>query len=188
MSRKSLLDTRDVALGSYEAAALLGIHYTRPGRMMASGKLLGRQMQGIRTSPGSAVAVYSSRDCERDYREYDDRVVAAGGKHTRRPRAWLHLRPKAQQRIAAVKQHIDYADACSIYEAMTMLNLVSTAQVCKMLREGKIVGRRPWSGRNDQSKSFWIVSRRSVEEWRKGIIAREKAGTKPGRRKFVTAK
>jgi hypothetical protein len=68
---------------------------------------------------------------------------------------------------------------------MQELRLVSTAQVCRMLSEGKLVGRRPYSERNGQSKSLWIVSRRSVEEWKRGIIARERAGTKPGLRKFV---
>lgn len=187
MAGKRSPDTPDVALGSYEAAALMGLHFTRPARMMAAGTLLGRQMAGITASPASQVAVYSRRDCERDYQEYLDRLEEGGGKHYRRPRSWLHLRPQAQRHLAAVEQHIEYSDACSVVEAMRMLNLVSTAQISRMLSEGKIVGRRPWNPRNKQSKSFWIISRRSVEEWRKRIIAREHAGTKPGRRKFVTA-
>lgn len=175
----------DIALGSWEAAALLGIHYTRPARMRATGKLIGRTLAGIRDEPQSEVAVYSSADCERDYEEYLERVEESGGKHYRRPRAWLHLREPVLRRLQRAKNLVDYADACSVAEAMEELRLVSTAQICRMLREGKLIGRRPYSERNVQSKSLWIISRRSVEEWKKSIVAREAAGVKPGRRKFV---
>lgn len=178
----------DIALGSWEAAALLGIHFTRPARMRATGKLIGRTLAGVRDEPQSEIAVYSSADCERDYEEYRERVDESGGKHYRRPRAWLHLREPVLRRLAREKSLVDYSDACSVAEAMQELRLVSTAQVCRMLREGKIVGRRPYSERNNQSKSLWIISRRSVEEWKKGIVAREAAGVKPGRRKFVAKK
>lgn len=179
---------RDIALGSWEAAALLGVHFTRPSRMMATGKLIGRTLAGVRDEPQFAIAVYSSADCERDYEEYRERVDQAGGKHYRRPRAWLHLREPVVRRLAREQNLVEYADACSVAEAMHELRLVSTAQVCRMLREGKLVGRRPYSERNNQSKSLWIISRRSVEEWKKNIVAREAAGVKPGLRKFVKNK
>lgn len=178
----------DIALGSWEAAALLGMHFTRPARMRATGKLIGKTLAGVRDEPQSEIAVYSSADCERDYQEYLDRVDAGGGRHYRRPRAWLHLREPVLRRLAREEYLVEYADACSVAEAMEELRLVSTAQVCRMLREGKLVGRRPYSERNGQSKSLWIISRRSVEEWKKGIVARETAGVKPGRRKFVEKK
>jgi len=178
----------DIALGSWEAAAVLGIHFTRPARMLSTGKLIGRTLAGVRDEPQSEIAIYSSADCERDFEEYEERVDEAGGKHYRRPRAWLHLREPVLRRLAREKNLIDYADACSVAEAMEELRLVSTAQVCRMLREGKLIGRRPYSERNNQSKSLWIISRRSVEEWKKSIIAREAAGVKPGLRKFVTKK
>lgn len=178
----------DIALGSWEAAALMGVHYTRPGRMMATGKLIGRKLAGVRDDPQSEIAVYSSADCERDYEEYQERVAESGGKHYRRPREWLHLREPVLRRLARERNVVEYSDACSVAEAMAELRLVSTAQVCRMLREGKLVGRRPYSERNDQSKSLWIISRRSVEEWRKSIVAREAAGVKPGLRKFVEKK
>lgn len=178
----------DIALGSWEAAALMGVHYTRPGRMLSTGKLIGRTLEGVRDEPQSEIAVYSSADCERDYEEYEARVADSGGRHYRRPRAWLHLRDAVLRRLAKEKHLVDYADACSVAEAMHELRLVSTAQVCRMLREGKLVGRRPYSERNNQSKSLWILSRRSVEEWKRSIVARETAGVKPGLRKFVKKK
>lgn len=185
---KTAKQRQDIALGSWEAAALLGVHFTRPARMRATGKLIGRTLAGVRDEPQSEIAIYSSADCERDYAEYRDRVDESGGKHYRRPRAWLHLREPVLRRLAREEHLVDYADACSVAEAMHELRLVSTAQVCRMLREGKLIGRRPYSERNDQSKSLWIISRRSVEEWKKNIIAREKAGLKPGLRKFVAKK
>jgi len=178
----------DIALGSWEAAALMGVHFTRPARMLSTGKLIGRTLAGVRDEPQSEIAIYSSEDCERDYDEYEGRVAAGNGKHYRRPRAWLHLRPTVLRRLAREPNLVDYADACSVVEAMQELRLVSTAQVCRMLREGKLVGRRPYSERNIQSKSLWIISRRSVDEWKRGIIAREHAGKKPGLRKFVANK
>lgn len=185
---KIAAEKRDIALGSWEAAALMGVHFTRPGRMLSTGKLIGRTLEGIRDEPQSEIAVYSSADCERDYEEYMERVAESGGKHYRRPRAWLHLRDAILRRLAKQKHLVDYADACSIAEAMRELRLVSTAQVSRMLRDGKIAGRRPYSERNGQSKSLWIISRRSVEEWKRSIVAREAAGVKPGLRKFVKNK
>lgn len=177
---------RDIALGSWEAAAVMGVQYCRPARMLAAGQLVGRPLAGIVADPHSRVAVYSSDDCERDLREYLERLDPKTGRHYRRPRQWLHLREPVLRRLAKEQHLVDYADACSVAEAMRELRLVSTAQICRMLEEGKLLGRRPYSARNEQTKSLWIVSRRSVEEWKKGIIARERAGVKPGIRKFVT--
>lgn len=179
--------TADMALGSYEAAALLGVHYTRPARMAASGLILSRPLAANIKDPSHRAAIYSLRDCERDFAEYEERVAESGGKHYRRPRAWLHLRPQAQRRLAKESRQIEYGDACSIAEAMEIMRLVSTTQLTKLLNSGEIVGRRPWNPRSSGEK-IWIVSRRSCEERRKRIIAEETAGTKTGRRKFVLKK
>lgn len=179
--------TIDLALGSYEAAAVMGVHYTRPRIMLATGKVIGRHLEGEIEDPAALFCIYSSRDCERDWREYGDRVEAGGGKHYRRSRAWIHMREPALKRLAKLKHPIEYADACSVWEAMLMLNLTSPAQIGLLLRQGKLVGRSPWSQRNEgaRQKGLWIVSRRSVEERKKRIIADEVAGKKPGLRKWV---
>lgn len=174
----------DLALGSYEAAALLGVHFTRPGRMADAGLIISRPLGSTRKDPSHRLAIYSEADCERDFAEYEERVRESGGKHYRRPRAWLHLREQALKRLAKVEERIEYADACSIAEAMEIMNLESTTQITRLLVKGELIGRHPWNPRC-KAATVWIVSRRSVEERRKRIVAAEKAGIKPGIRKFV---
>ena len=127
-------------------------------------------------------------DCERDYREYCDRVEAAGGKHYRRPRAWLHLRPEALRRLKTAVP-IEYADACSVREAMEILRCNSTSLVTRMLNSGELIGRKAWNPRyKGKVGDLWIISRRSVEERKKKVVAWEASGKKPGIRKFIAKK
>lgn len=174
----------DLALGSYEAAALLGVHFTRPAKMADGGLIISRPLGTNRKDPSHRLSIYSEADCERDFAEYEERVREAGGKHYRRPRAWLHLRAQVLKRLAKMTRRIEYADACSIAEAMEIMNLESTTQITRLLVKGELIGRHPWNPRSS-SEAIWIISRRSVEERKKRIIADEKAGRKPGIRKFV---
>lgn len=177
--------TPDVAIGSFEAAALLGVHWTRPRRMAEKGWIEARQLKASR---GDRVySVYSLESCEKDLREYEDRVAAHGGYHDRRPRAWLHLRPAMQKRLAKGPQ-IAFGDACSVADAQAIMRLVSTAQITLLIRKGEIVARKaynPRQGAGGVGSGLWIISRRSCEERQRRIVAAEAAGKKTGIRKFV---
>jgi hypothetical protein len=176
----------DLALGSYEAAAILGVHFTRPRLMAGAGKLITRQLGAGIASPAHIIQIYSLADCEQDYRDYEDRVREHGGRHYRRPRAWLHLRPAALKRLAKAVP-VEFSDACSVSDAAQILNLSSTSLITRLIRNGQIVGRKAWNPRYTAGEQ-WIISRRSVEERKRDIIARETAGVKTGVRKFVAKK
>lgn len=178
---------KDLALGSYEAASVLGVHWTRARLMAEAGKIISRPLASSVTDPSHKLAIYSLEDCERDYREYEDRVAASGGKHYRRPRAWLHLRPVVLKKLAALKHPIEYADAIGMQEAMEILRITSTSQLPRIIADGGIVGRKLWNPRN-AGGVLWIISRRSVEQRKAKIVAAEKAGKKTGLRKFVAKK
>lgn len=165
----------DLALGSYEAAALMGLHFTRPGRMHAAGQLAGRETASLPHGTGERrMVLYSARACEEDYAEYEKRD---GG----RPRDWLHLRPVALQRLAKVSPAILYDDAIGVMDAARMLGLHFTG-VCKLIERGKLVARKPWNPRHRKSRVL-IVSRRSVEANKREVAAQEAAGKKRGRKR-----
>jgi len=176
---------KDFALGSYEAAAIMGVHFTRPRLMAKAGKLVSRPLASGVKSPKSMIHIYSRLDCDQEFKEYEQRVALNGGTASQRPRAWLHLRPKAQKLLANVVQ-IEYADACSVQEASDTLRLAGTSQITRLIRSGDLVGRKAWNPRHSGSQGeAWIISRRSVEERKNKIVAAETVGKKRGIRKFV---
>lgn len=165
----------DLALGSYEAAGVLGCHFTKPAQMQAKGMIEGRECPEI-YSKGSdrRILIYSLASCEENWREYERR---GGG----RPRTWLDDRPPALKRLASARPAILYADAVGVGEAAEILGVHPTL-VYRMARDGKIVARQPWNPRRSGPR-FLIVSRRSCEQNRRETAAREAAGKKPGRKR-----
>lgn len=165
----------DLALGSYEAAALMGVHFTKPAQMQAKGMIEGRECREI-YSKGSPrrFLIYSLASCEENWREYERR--AAG-----RPRTWLDERPRMLKRLAAAQPAIPYSDAIGVGEAAEILGVHPTL-VYRMARQKKIVSRSPWNPRRTAPRVL-IVSRRSCEQNRRETAAREAAGTKPGRKR-----
>jgi hypothetical protein len=165
----------NLAIGSYEAAALMGVHFTRPARMYKDGLIDGRALVAVRISdtPRRFVA-YSQLSCEENFQEYDR-------KNSGRPRDWLHLRPDALKRLARAKPQVAYDDAVGIADAAKILGVHYT-MVYKLIEGGKIVARSPWNPRRGGSRAF-IVSRKSCEANRKAVAAQEKAGKKRGRKR-----
>lgn len=165
----------DQAVGPFEAAAIMGVHWTQPGRLHAAGKLAATVVSaGPANSSGRTAMIFDGAECEADFQEYDERTRAG------RPRAWLHLRPQVLKRLAAVKTPIPFTDACGIHDAALILKVHHTL-VPRMARNGQIVGRIAWSGRPDSKASrCWIISRRSCLANAREMRAREQAGTKPG--------
>lgn len=173
----------DQALGSYEAAALMGFHFGGPQKLVAKGQLTARTITRSAYSNEQTrfVAIYDGAECERNYQDYETGIEARGGKTERRPRMWLHLRPEAVRRLKAVKSPISFDDAITLVEAAEILG-VHISLLPRLVESGKIVGRRPWNPRGQRMGARnWIVSRRSCLAKAKATKAAEAAGKKIGR-------
>jgi hypothetical protein len=170
------------AVGVAEAAALMGLHHVMPARMAEKGVLtahVATQSANVE-EPERFYALYDSEECDANYKEYDEKVSARGGKSDRRPRGWLHLRPDVIAHLRSVETPIAFDDAITLGEAAALLGVHHTL-VPRMLREGKLVGRVAWNPRGKSTSRVWIVSRKSCLANVKEIKALEAAGKKPGR-------
>jgi hypothetical protein len=66
---------KDEAIGSYEAAAVMGLHFTRPKRMVAAGLISSIVLCG---EEGREFSVYSLRECDQNFREYEECLGQSG--------------------------------------------------------------------------------------------------------------
>jgi hypothetical protein len=165
------------AIGSYEAAALMGLHFGQPQKLIARGVLTARTVtqSAYSDAPLRFVSIYDGAECEANFQDYD-----ANGP-TKRARLSLHLRPEAVRRLKAVKTPITFDDAITLAEAAEILG-VHISLLPRLVESGKIVGRRPWNPRGlRMGARNWIVSRRSCLERARIAKAQESAGTKRGR-------
>jgi hypothetical protein len=170
----------DLALGSWEAAALLGTHFTRPRRMAEQGLLTTRQLKSPEVDdPERVFTIYSSAECEADFDAYEEQLKHGGS--GRRPRANLEDRPAMLKFLKALKHPIEFGDAVSTGEAAEILRCHWTWPT-RLAAEGKIVGRILLNGRNSRSRC-WIFSRSSCEANVSVTTRMEEAGTKKGRRR-----
>jgi hypothetical protein len=173
----------DQAIGSYEAACLMGFHFGQPQKLVATGVLTGRVVMtsAYSNAPVRRVSVYDGLECERNYREYEEKVASRGGRSERRPREWLHLRPEAISRLKAVENPIAFDDAVTVAEAAEILG-VHPSLVPRLIAKDRINGRVPWNPRGQRGGSRnWIISRRSCLEQLRLVRAAEAAGSKVGR-------
>jgi hypothetical protein len=172
---------RPYAIGSFEAAALMGVHYTQPRKMVEKGLLSAHIIveSAYTDAPTRNYAIYSAQECEANWAEYDEKYRASGGKTERRPRSNLEHRPEALRRLKDIKKHIDFDDAIGLGEAAKVLG-VHASFVPRLISSGSIMGRVAWNPRGATSRVY-IVSRRSCQQNVKAIRAAEAAGTKKGR-------
>jgi hypothetical protein len=175
----------NLALGSFEAAAVMGVHFTRPRRMFDDGLIDGRALDPVvKASENRVRLVYSLKSCEENYAEYERRLGVKGREGVMRPRAWLHERPEALRRLKALKTPILYDDAIGVGEASKIMSVHWTL-VVRLINQGKIVGRTAWNKRNAGQK-FWIISRSSCEAERKRAAKHpEKSGRPRGAKNKV---
>ncbi len=170
----------DLALGSWEAACLLGVHFTQPKRMAEKGLLTTRALLSpIVSDPERSFAIYSSKECDKDFADYEAAMKSGGtGK---RARTSVDERPAMLKKLAACEQQIEFGDAISTGEAGEILAVHWTFPP-RLAKAGKIVGRVLTNGRNNRSRC-WIFSRASCEA--NVSIARrlEAAGKKKGRKR-----
>lgn len=166
----------DEALGAWEAAALMGVHFSKPQSMAAKGVLTHKI---IHSCNGRQVAVYSRRAAEDNWAEY----VAArksGERGRGRPRKFTASRPQVLRLLAAsTRPRITVNDAISVYEAAEIMGVWHT-RVPRMVREGVLTGRVAHNQRTPQAK-FFIISAKSARENAKRMADEERAGVKLGR-------
>ena len=168
------------ALGAFEAASVLGVHYATPAKMAQKGLIAARFVPlsgvGVKTAP-----IFDGRSCEEDYLDYEEKMDSGGT--GRRPRGYLDLRPEALKRLRAVETPIPFADAITSTEAAEILS-VHTSFIARMIASGDIVGRRLWSPRG-ATERIYIVSRASCVSNAQKVRREQAVGGKVGRpRKF----
>jgi hypothetical protein len=170
----------DLALGSFEAAAVLGVHWTTPGRMVEKGILTARTLKSPVTSdPERSFVVYSLSECDADFAEYEEKLRSRGGKSDRRPRGFVDHRTPALKRLSAEPSQITFGDAISTGEAAEILGVHWTFP-SRMVAQGKLIGRVLHNGRNSRSRC-WIFSRASVEANAAATARLQASGRKKGR-------
>lgn len=167
----------DMAVGSWEAAGVLGIHFTQPAKLGEKGLLTVRKLKSLSAAGVNTFAIYSLAECDKDFLDYEERQSSSGG----RPRTRVAERPAMLKKLAAEKHQILFADAIGTHEAADILGVHWTF-VSRMAREGKIVGRMLHSDRGRAAR-LWIFSRVSCEKNLKATKKLEAAGKKPGRKR-----
>jgi hypothetical protein len=168
-------DMRDEAVGTYEAAGLLAMHFSKPKRLAEQGVLSSRAVGG---QAGREFLVYSSRECDENYRDYERNRRDSGG--VGRPRTAETARTEALRRLGAKDRvRISFGDAIGVEGAAKILGVYWTL-VPRLAAEGKISGRILWSERASRSR-LWIFSRESCEKRAAEVKRQEEAGTKRGR-------
>lgn len=161
----------DEAIGTFEAAGLLGVHFTKPARMHAKGELSAREIVG---DDSRRFVVYSRQECDENFAAYDSATRIG------RPRTRVDDRPMVQKKLDAKKAtKIAFGDAIGVAEAAEILGVWHTL-VPRLAREGKLVGRLLWSERSGAPR-VWILSRSSVEQRAAETRRLEESGKKVGR-------
>lgn len=174
MAKKKL----DQAVGSWEAACLLGVHWTTPARMASKGLLTTRTLASpVVSDPERVFTVYSLDECEKDWDDYAEMLKQGGS--GKRPRAAIDLRPPMVKALAALEHKIPFGDAISTGEAAEILGVHWTFPP-RLAQRGKIIGRVLINGRNKRSRC-WIFSRASCEANVSTARRLQAAGKKKGR-------
>lgn len=177
----SVRSVLDMALGPYEAAAIMGVSNDKPRAMCDRGWIIGRQVN----NPGSRrYLIYDGASCQANFEAYDAKLIDRGGKNDRRPRAHVHEREPMIERLRQVTARIAFDDAISVGEAAKLLR-VTVSWVPTLAEQGEIVGRLLCGRVSSKSKRstdrIWIVSRRSCLENVARSRVREHSGPKRGR-------
>jgi hypothetical protein len=181
---KPKLAANDIAIGTWEAACVLGVHWVTVARMVEKGMIRGRELA---SATGSRVfRVYSLEDCEENYAEYLEICRKNGGHAPKHPRTMVHMRHEILERLQNEPARIAFDDAISATEAAAILG-VNPSFTNNLASRGQIVGRILWNGRQDSGGSrLWVFSRKSCTSNRDANAALEQAGLKVGRPRNVS--
>ena len=173
----------DHAVRAFAAAALMGVHFTRPKRLAASGAIMSRVIPSpVDSESGRVFILFSAAECDSDWDAYEAKRDAAGGKTDRRPRAYEDLRPKVLKFLAKIEKPILFSDAIGVAEVADILG-IHWSFPPRVARAGRIVGRLLWSQRSDTARAprLWIFSRESCLKEAARVLKVEAAGQKVGR-------
>jgi len=164
------------AVGTYEAAALMGVTPERPAWSAARKRIASTRLRLLGKRKRTFL-VYDGESCEADYRAYRRRVADHGGTHYRRPRSRLADREVMLPKLAALEVRIDFADVMSVREAARMLGIAESF-VTRMVRQGRLVGRRLHSEdfKLTKRRAVYIISRRSCVATRDKIRGLKRQG------------
>jgi hypothetical protein len=151
---------KDAAIGSQEAAALMGVHWTTPAKMVHKGLVRGREIScGTGEAEERLTMVFSRLDVEDDWANYAAKIAKGGT--GRRPRGYVDNRDEALAALKAMP-HIGYEDAIGASEAAEIMR-VSPSWPPRLAASGEIVGRVLWASRTRTAK-VWIFSKKSCVE------------------------
>jgi len=165
---------KNEAIGAYEAAAVMGVHFSRPQRMVELGLISCKVLTG---EGGRQFAVYSLRECDENFRAYEEELSKSTGG---RPRTRVDARHEVLRALGAKgRPVIMLDDAISSQEAAEILGVWYTV-ISRIGARGDIVGRHLWSDRAPRSR-LWVWSRKSCEAFAVKVRKLEKAGERVGR-------
>lgn len=170
---------QDIALGSFEAAGVMGVHFTQPAVMARKGLVTTRVCKSLPQGGYTPreFLVYSLASCNANWDDYVERQELPGRP---RPRTQVADRPAMLRRLDK-SEPILFTDAIGSVEAAEILGCTEIWAV-RLAKRGEIVGRLLYSGRKGEARSRrWIFSRRNCEE-SVGLAKRKiREGTKVGR-------
>lgn len=167
-STPEVVDDFDEAVGSHEAAALMGVHFTMPARWARAGKIVGKPV-GSLGSGKRQTRLYSRNSCEQNWLKYERELEANRGRTRKRPRA------SVANRIAVLKflsnpdrRRIAYHDAISAADAAVAMGDVHWTYATRMVAQGKVTGRKLWCNRTTRPRSsddrVYVISRESCRD------------------------
>ncbi|MGA0207554.1 MAG: hypothetical protein ACO3LT_07160 [Ilumatobacteraceae bacterium] len=174
----------DLALTTGEAAAVLGVHFTRVKKMADAGQIRSKVIYGgWGKSSARMPAIYSLADCQENFAEYLE-LRKDGDPSIRRPRTRIDEREPMLKALQKVPQ-ILFDDACGTGDAATSLRI--DPKLCIRYAEGgALVARKGIDTDRVASgdAKWWIYSRASIEDRRAAVMEAERRGRKTGRYKF----
>ncbi len=183
----------DEAIGAAEAAALMGVHFTRPGRLARTNKIVSKLV----ASSGDAkreFRFYSRNSCESNWQDYESMLKENRGRTKKRPRAGVG------NRIAVLKflddptrVRVAFHDAIGVLEAAKAMGEVHWTYPPRLVRQGRLTGRRLWCNRSSRSKTsedrLYVISKESCVDNYVAALETKLPGQKRGRvRKAKLAK
>jgi len=178
--RKEAPETRQ-AVGPFEAAAIMGVHFATPAKMVAKGLLHAHVLDQVYAAGGTRrQMIFDGLECEKDYLDYEDRMADPDDPVGRRPRAYLDLRPAALRRLRAVQTPISFDDAIGVAEAAKILS-VHPSFIARLVAKGEIIGRVAYGRKGSSVGRQFILSRRSCLANVAKVRAVQAAGGKVGR-------
>ncbi len=179
--RKEAPETRQ-AVGAFEAAAIMGVHFATPAKMLAKGLLTAHVLDQVYSVAGSRrQTIFNGQECERDYLDYEDRKADPSDPVGRRPRSHLNLRPAVLKALRAVETPISFDDAIGVAEGAKILS-VHPSFIARLVASGEVVGRVAWGQRRSSTVGRqFILSRRSCLANVAKVRGMQAAGGKIGR-------